>query len=72
MKLPRDISGKNAVKALRRAGFEGKPKTGGSHVRLSKGSRRVVVPMHGSIKPGTLANILRQAGLTPEEFDKLL
>ena len=72
MKLPRDISGKDAVKALRRAGFEEKPKTGGSHVRLSKGSRRVVVPMHDAIKPGTLANILRQADLTSEQFGKFL
>lgn len=72
MKLPRDVSGKAAVKALKRAGFSVKDRTGGSHVRLFKGSRRVVVPMHDAIKPGTLANILRQADLTPEEFDGFL
>jgi predicted RNA binding protein YcfA (HicA-like mRNA interferase family) len=32
----------------------------------------VVIPEHGTIKRGTLGSILRQAGLTPAEFLKLL
>ena len=53
---------------------------GFSHVR-TKGSHAVyrnpegriaVIPQHGVIKRGTLASILRQAGLTPAEFLKLL
>jgi predicted RNA binding protein YcfA (HicA-like mRNA interferase family) len=35
-------------------------------------SRVVVVPNHRRIRTGTLRNILRQAGLTPEEFKELL
>jgi predicted RNA binding protein YcfA (HicA-like mRNA interferase family) len=31
-----------------------------------------IIPQHGTIKRGTLASILRQAGLTTEEFLKLL
>ncbi len=31
-----------------------------------------VIPQHGVAKRGTLASILRQAGLTPAEFLKLL
>ena len=31
-----------------------------------------VIPLHGVVKRGTLASILRQAGLTPAEFLKLL
>jgi predicted RNA binding protein YcfA (HicA-like mRNA interferase family) len=31
-----------------------------------------VVPEHGTVKRGTLASILRQAGLTPNEFLDLL
>ncbi len=34
--------------------------------------RVVVVPEHGTIKRGTLASILRQAGLNTAEFLKLL
>jgi predicted RNA binding protein YcfA (HicA-like mRNA interferase family) len=32
----------------------------------------VVIPEHGTIRRGTLSSILRQAGLTPPEFLKLL
>jgi predicted RNA binding protein YcfA (HicA-like mRNA interferase family) len=34
--------------------------------------RVAVIPQHGVVKRGTLASILRQAGLTPAEFLKLL
>ena len=34
--------------------------------------RVVIVPDHREIAPGTLVSILRQAGLTREEFDELL
>jgi predicted RNA binding protein YcfA (HicA-like mRNA interferase family) len=32
----------------------------------------VVIPSHGTVKRGTLASILRQAGLAADEFLKLL
>ena len=67
MKLPRDISGAEAVRALRRLGFTlGEQE--GSHIRLTKGGLRVTVPNHKSLAVGTLKSILRQAGLTAEEF----
>jgi hypothetical protein len=34
--------------------------------------RAAIIPLHGAVKRGTLASILRQAGLTPAEFLKLL
>lgn len=34
--------------------------------------RVAVIPQHGVVKCGTLASILRQAGMTPAEFLKLL
>lgn len=47
----------------------------GSHVKFAKhaeaGLRTVIVPRHREIAVGTLRSILRQAGLTPEEFDRL-
>jgi predicted RNA binding protein YcfA (HicA-like mRNA interferase family) len=35
---------------------------------MRRGSKGCVVPMHGEIKVGTLAGILRQADVTPEDF----
>jgi len=67
MRIPRDINGEEAVKALRRLGFEDMRQTG-SHRVLRRGGRTVVVPMHRPIKPGTLKGLIEQAGITLEEF----
>jgi len=67
LRLPRDVNGSDAVKALRRLGFEERRQTG-SHVTLRKESRTVVVPMHKPIKPGTLKGLIEQAGVTVEHF----
>jgi predicted RNA binding protein YcfA (HicA-like mRNA interferase family) len=58
------------VRALERAGFQTKRQTG-SHLILTKpGLRRpVVVPIHRRELPrGTVLAIIRQAGITPEQF----
>jgi len=67
MKIPRDVSGAQAAKALFRFGFKELRQTG-SHRILRKDNRTVVVPMHKPIKPGTLKGLIEQAGLTLEEF----
>ena len=67
MKLPRDVSGPEAVKALRRLGFT-ITRQDGSHIRLSKGGLHVTVPNHRALLPKTLQSILRQANVTVEEF----
>ena len=71
MKIPRDVNGPEAVRALRRAGFETVRQTG-SHLIMRNASRTVVVPQHKPIKPGTLKGLIEQAGLTVEEFTALL
>lgn len=40
----------------------------GSHIILRREARGCVVPNHREVKVGTLAGLLRQAGVTPEEF----
>lgn len=65
-KLPR-ISGAEALRALERLGFE-KVRQKGSHVVLRRGAKGCVVPLHAELKAGTLAGLLRQAGVSPEEF----
>jgi predicted RNA binding protein YcfA (HicA-like mRNA interferase family) len=71
VKLPRDLSGDEVVRALRRLGFIVVRQVG-SHIRLERGVARVTVPAHGAIVPGTLKSILRQAGLTVEELRAVL
>ena len=71
MKLPRDISGTEALRALERLGFSVIRQTG-SHVRLVQGDRRVTVPMHRNLVVGTLQSILRQAGVSLEDFQRAL
>ena len=44
----------------------------GSRPALRLDGRTVIVPMHREIAPGTLRSILKQAGLTIEEFRALL
>jgi predicted RNA binding protein YcfA (HicA-like mRNA interferase family) len=46
----------------------------GSHVILKRTapSARVVVAVHSALDKGTLRAIIRQAGLTVDEFTKLL
>jgi len=74
VKLP-SVSGERVVRALKRAGFV-ELRQKGSHVSLEKlvGDKvyRTVVPQHSSLAKGTLADILKQAGLTLEEFLQLL
>ena len=65
-KLPH-VSGVTAVRALERLGFI-KIRQSGSHVIMRRGAKGCVVPMHGEIKIGTLAGVLRQADISPDEF----
>ena len=74
MKLP-VISGKEAIKALEKAGFV-IVRQRGSHIRLKKVTSETVinitVPLHDTLDRGTLKSIIRSAGLTAEEFVELL
>ncbi len=69
------LSGREVIKALRKIGFE-PARQKGSHIVLvrvvSDSKRAVVVPNHMEIDPGTLLEIIRQAGLKRDEFEKLL
>ncbi len=65
MRLPRDLSGADLIKALSRVGYRVTRQTG-SHSRLTTASpsqHHVTVPMHESLKIGTLAAILNDVAL---------
>ena len=67
------LSGLQLVRALEKIGFHDVPGGKGSHRKLSNGARTVIVPTHrGAIPVGTLASILRQAGITADDLRKLL
>ena len=68
-KLP-VLSGIKVVKALSRIGYELDHQTG-SHMILrhkEEPHRRLTVPNHDEIAKGTLLTIIRQSGLTRDEF----
>jgi predicted RNA binding protein YcfA (HicA-like mRNA interferase family) len=65
-KLPL-VSGQEVRKALERLGFTFL-RQHGSHAILRRGSRGCVVPMHREVRQGTLRGVLKQAGVTEDEF----
>jgi predicted RNA binding protein YcfA (HicA-like mRNA interferase family) len=71
-KLPK-VSGRECVKALGRLGFRLRRQEG-SHIILRRDDpfAQVVVPDHTELDRGTLRAIIRQAGLSVEEFVSVL
>lgn len=71
-KLPM-ISGRECIKALENAGFYFKRQEG-SHIVMRRDDpfAQVVVPNHKELDRGTMKAIIRQAGLSTNEFLKLL
>ena len=68
------ISGREVVRALGKIGSV-LDRQRGSHMILRQQSpphRRLTVPDHSEVAKGTLRAIIRQAGLTVEEFRSLL
>lgn len=71
MKLPRDLSGTDLVKALEKLGYEVTRQTG-SHIRLTtleNGEHHLTIPAHVPIKVGTLNAILKDVA-THFELDR--
>lgn len=72
MRLPQ-VSGKDVQKALIRAGYYPVSQKG-SHLKLRRDNprRTIIVPNHKDLKKGTLRGIITDAGLSVEEFSRLL
>ena len=71
-KLPR-VSGADVVKALEKAGFHF-IRQHGSHIILRRLDpfAQTTVPNHRELDRGALRAIIRQAGLSVDEFNRLL
>lgn len=67
------ISGRQCVAALERAGFTVRRQVG-SHIVMRRDDpfAQTVVPDHRTLDRGTLRAILRQAGLSVDDFVELL
>jgi predicted RNA binding protein YcfA (HicA-like mRNA interferase family) len=67
------VSGEELIAALQMVGWI-PVRQRGSHVRLKHPNRRaaLVVPLHRELKRGTLAGILRDAGIDRDGFRRLL
>ena len=60
----------DAVKALEKAGF--RVVRQGKHVVMSDGVRILTIPRHNPVNAYTMGGVARDAGLTVEQFKKLL
>lgn len=60
----------DAVRAFEKAGF--RIIRQGKHIVRSDGIRQIAIPRHNPVKAFTMGGIVRDAGLTPEEFGNLL
>jgi predicted RNA binding protein YcfA (HicA-like mRNA interferase family) len=60
----------DAVRAFARAGFAIVRQ--GKHIVMSNGARIITIPRHDPVNAYTLGGIVRDAGLTVEQFRQLL
>jgi predicted RNA binding protein YcfA (HicA-like mRNA interferase family) len=68
-KLP-GINHQDAVRALEKAGF--RVLRQGRHIVMTNGERKLLVPRHNPVNAITMGGIVRDAGLSIDEFRKLL
>jgi predicted RNA binding protein YcfA (HicA-like mRNA interferase family) len=68
-KLP-GVNHQHAIRALEKAGF--RIVRQGKHTVMSDGVRLLTIPRHNPVNAFTMGGIVRDAGLTIEEFRELL
>jgi predicted RNA binding protein YcfA (HicA-like mRNA interferase family) len=68
-KLP-GVNHLDALRALEKAGFWVARQ--GKHIVMTDGTRIITIPRHNPINAITMGNIVRDAGLTNDNFRKLL
>lgn len=70
MRIP-GIPHRRVIRALEKAGFR-IAREGGRHVVMTDGRRILTIPRHDPLNALTLGGIVRDAGLTEEQFRALL
>jgi len=64
------INHQDAVRALQKAGF--RIARQGKHIVMTAGARILTIPRHNPVNAYTMGGIVRDAGLSEEEFKALL
>ncbi len=65
-------SGQDAVRAFQKLGYQVDHQTGSHMILRHPQMRRLTVPNHRELAKGTLRSPIREAGLTKDEFVRLL
>jgi len=65
-----DLSSERVVRAFSKVGF--KVIKEGKHIGMSDSTHHLTIPRHKRINPYTLKGIIKDAGLSDEEFKRLL
>ena len=65
------LSGADIVHALQKLGFF-VARQNGSHIVMKRNGQGCVVPNHREVKVGTVNGVLRQAGVSAQEFENIL
>jgi len=68
----RAVSGRRAIRAFEKLGYEVARITGSHYVLKHREQPTISIPRHGSVKLGLLLSKIKAAGLTPEEFEEKL
>ena len=70
--MVKNISWRKLIQKFRRLGFDG-PYSRGRHLFMAKGEIRVRIPNphKGDISRHLVAEILRQAGISPDDWNKI-
>jgi len=64
------IGQRDAVRVFEKLGYRVARQSG--HIVMSNGKTRLIIPRHNPINAITMGGIAKVAGLTPDEFRKLL
>jgi predicted RNA binding protein YcfA (HicA-like mRNA interferase family) len=65
-----DVNHQDAVRVLQKAGF--RVVRQGKHIVMTDSVRIITIPRHNPVNAFTMGGIVRDAGLTDEEFRALL
>lgn len=69
--MPRPLKRRELIRRLRELGFEG-PYAGAKHQFMIRGALKLRIPnpRRGEIGSALLSEIIRQAGLTPDDWER--
>ena len=69
----RNVRPQRAIRAFHRMGYETVRVRGSHHVLKHPNGNMIVLPVHtGALKVGILLDAIERAGVSPEEFERLL